>query len=148
MKDDMYHAWLLVANSLIDLELAQPSQIQNICDSVEQFARKEAHKEEMKRADELMGIRPMPRLDASRVTSTVELAKFKKKVERVALHTSLSVICLGLEATGRYSDMDLRRIFMSADLTQAEIDAGGESYDNLERILLNQMVKIELDEEL
>lgn len=148
MKDDMYHGWLLVATALVDLEFAKPEEIQSICDLVNLFAKKEAGKDAMDRADMLMGIGPKPRLNFDRVTSPVELMKFKKKVKRIALHTSLAVICLGLESLGKYSSEDLHRIFLSADLTQAEIDAGTESYDELERRLLNQMVTIELDSEM
>ena len=111
-------------------------------------AKKDAARDAMDRADKLMGIGSKPRLNLDRVTSPVELMKFKKKVKRIALHTSLAVICLGLESLGKYSSEDLHRIFLSADLTQAEIDAGAESYDELERRLLNQMVSIELDSEM
>ena len=148
MKDDMYHGWLLVATALVDLEFARPEEIQSICDQVNLFAKKDAAKDAMDRADKLMGIGSKPRLNIDRVTSPVELMKFKKKVKRIALHTSLAVICLGLESLGKYSGEDLHRIFLSADLTQAEIDAGTESYDELERQLLNQMVTIELDSEM
>ena len=148
MKDDMYHAWLLVATALVDLEYAQPSEIQILCDKVNLFAKKEATNDAMERADKLMGIGPKPKLNIERVKSPIELEKFKKKVKQIALHTSLAVICLGLESTGKFNDGDLHRIFFNADLTQAEIDEGLEDYNNLERQLLNKMVSIELDEEM
>ena len=148
MKDDMYHAWLLVATVLVDLEYAKPEEIQGLCDQVNLFSKNEATKDAMDRADKLMGIGSKPRLNIDRVTSPIELTKFKKKVERIALHTSLAVICLGLESIGKYNNNDLKRIFLSADLTQAEIDAGTDSYDNLERQLLNRMVSIELEADM
>ena len=148
MKDDMYHAWLLVATALVDLEFARPEEIQSLCDQVNLFAKKDATDDAMDRADKLMGIGPKPRLNIKRVTSPIELKKFKKKVGRIALHTSLAVICLGLERTGKFGNDDLHRIFLSADLTQAEIDVSRESYSNLEQQLLNKMVSIELDAEM
>lgn len=148
MKDDMFHAWLLVATALVDLEFAKPEEIQGICDQVNQFAKKDATSDAMDRADKLMGIGSKPRLNIDRVTSPVELVKFKKKVKRIAIHTSLAVICLGLESIGRYDSEDLHRIFLNADLTQAEIDAGSNSYDNLERQLLNKMVSIDVDKNM
>ena len=148
MKDDMYHAWLLVATALVELEYAKPEEIQGLCDQVNLFAKKDATNDAMARADKLMGIGTKPRLNIERVTSPIELAKFKKKVRRIALHTSLGVICLGLESIRRFDEKDLHRIFLSADLTQAEIDAGKDSYDNLERQLLNKMVSIELDADM
>ena len=148
MKDDMYHAWLLVATALVELEYAKPEEIQGLCDQVNLFAKKDATNDAMARADKLMGIGTKPRLNIERVTSPIELAKFKKKVRRIALHTSLGVICLGLESVFKFDEKDLRRIFLSADLTQAGIDAGKDSYDNLERQLLNKMVAIELDDDM
>ena len=88
----------------------------------------------------------IPRLNVDRVTSPVELEKFKARVRRVALYTALCSICLGLEDTGRFSPDDLHRIFLAAYLTEAEIAAGQESYDDLERNLLNKMVQIEMEE--
>ena len=41
--------------------------------------------------------------DSGKVKSPVELAAFKKKVQKVALQVALSVIYLGLEGTGRFS---------------------------------------------
>ena len=148
MKDDMYHAWLLVATALVELEYAKPEEIQGLCDKVNLFAKKDATNNAMERADKLMGIGSKPRLNIDRVTSPVELVKFKKKVRRIALHTSLAVICLGLESLCRFDENDLHRIFLSADLTQAGIDAGKDSYDDLERQLLNKMVSIELDADM
>ena len=39
---------------------------------------------------------------------------------------------------------ELKRIFLSADLTMAEIESGVNSFEQIERDLLNRMVKIEL----
>ena len=143
MKDDMAHAWLLVAGPLLNYigadELAQTA------DTVNSYIRNHsAGKEELERVSRLIETKK-PRVDPSYIHSAVDLEKFRRKVERIALHTGLCVVCLGLESTGRFSEEDLKRIFFSADLTLAEIESGVNSYEEIERELLNHMVKIEMD---
>ena len=48
----------------------------------------------------------------------------------MALHTSLCVICLGLE--NRFSSEELKRLFLVEYLTEAEIDSGRLDYKELE----------------
>ncbi len=147
MKDDMYHAWILVASALLETELAKPEQIGTLCDEISEFAKKvQADDMQMIHAEELMGRGKPPRLNTSYLNSPVELEKFKKKVEKLALHTALCVICLGLEI--RYTADELRRIFLSADLTEAELESGRTNYKELEEALLAKMVKIEVSPEL
>ncbi|MBO5570633.1 MAG: hypothetical protein J6A79_17120 [Clostridia bacterium] len=87
------------------------------------------------------------RLNPDKIKSPVELESFKRKVKQVALYTALSVIYLGLETTGQFETEELKRIFLSADLTMAEIKSGVNSFEQIERGLLNRMVKIELAKE-
>lgn len=103
------------------------------------WSSKEHRDAEIRRARSILGIPNTP-LNADKVKSPVELAAFKKKVQKVAL----SVIYLGLEGTGRFSEDELKKIFFSADLTMAEIESGTNSFENIEKELLNRMVKFEL----
>ena len=146
--NDMVHAWILVAYALVEQGIS-PDDIYSLSEQVNQYAKNHiAAKSEMEHAENLMGIGSVPHLDASKVKSYVELEKFRKKVEKVALHTAMSIICLGLESTGRFSNAELHVIFLSAALTEAEISDGSETYENLEALLLKKMVQIELSEEL
>ena len=140
MKDDMAHAWLLVANYISSDELGQ------MADAVNRFIGRgsENGSSELARVSALIETRK-PRVDPSGIRSAIDLERFRRKVERIALHTGLCVVCLGLESTGRFSEEDLKRIFFSADLTLAEIESGVNSYEEIERELLNHMVKIEMD---
>ncbi len=115
MKDDMAHGWLLVASALSDLGY---DNISELSDAVNRFietgsalddetkniqekaawSSKEHRDEEIRRARSILGIPNTP-LNADKVKSPVELAAFKKKVQKVAL----SVIYLGMEGTGRFS---------------------------------------------
>ena len=160
MKDDMAHAWLLVASVLLDMGYENISELSDAVnryietgstlDSESQnlqvkaaWRLKEHRDAEMRRAREIIGI-PNMRLNSDKIKSPVELEAFKRKVRHVALQTALSVIYLGLEATRQFSLDELKKIFFSADLTLAEIESGVNSFEQIERELLNRMVSIEL----
>ena len=160
MKDDMAHAWLLVASALLDMGYENISELSDAVnryietgstlDSESQnlqvkaaWRLKEHRDAEMRRAREIIGI-PNMRLNSDKIKSPVELEAFKRKVRHVALQTALSVIYLGLEATRQFSLDELKKIFFSADLTLAEIESGVNSFEQIERELLNRMVSIEL----
>ena len=94
-----------------------------------------------------MGIAvPYDHLNPDHIHSAVQLEAFKKKVCRVAIHTSLCVLCLGLEASKRFSEDELRRIFFNADMTMAEIDNGINSYSELESSLSARMLQVSVTE--
>ena len=85
------------------------------------WSSKEHRDAEIRRARSILGIPNTP-LNADKVKSPV----------------------LGLEGTGRFSEDELKKIFFSADLTMAEIESGTNSFENIEKELLNRMVKFEL----
>ena len=145
MKDDMAHAWLLTADALVNQEHISPDEISCFADAVNRYIEKGSNqgKEDISRAEKMVATKK-PRVDPYYVRSPYDLEKFKKKVERIALHTGLCVICLGLESTGKFSEEDLKRVFFAADLTLAEIDSGMNSYEYIERELLNKAVKLEM----
>ena len=145
MKDDMSHAWLLVASSLVEQEHISVNDV-NAYISNKAF-KSGSDNSELTRAEKLMGKNnPYKNLDPSRIHSPVELEAFKKKVAKVAIHTALSVICLGLDSTGRFSEEDFHRIFLGADLTLAEIESGVNSFEEIEQSLISQLIKLEVDE--
>ena len=113
MKDDMAHAWLLVAGPLLDegYELAPLAEAVNTHIDKTAGAKDKAS---LRRAEAALHI-TQPRLDADQVRSPVELEAFKKKVRRVAINTALCVVYLGLEKL--IPAETLNRIFFSADLT-------------------------------
>jgi hypothetical protein len=152
MKDDMSHAWLLVASSLVEQEHISADELSELSDAVNAYISNKTFKSgsdnsELTKAEKLMGrSNPYNNLDPSRIHSQVELEAFKQKVVKVAIHTALSVICLGLDSTGRFSEEDFHRIFLGVDLTLAEIESGVNSYEEIEQALISQMVKIDVDE--
>ena len=152
-RDDLYHAWLLVFDTLLEQGQIAYDDMPDFTEAVNAYIRKPAHndvvkKDETRRAERLMGIPcPHANMDISRIKSAVELEAFKQKVYRVAIHTALSVLCLGLESTGKFSEDDLRRIFFNVDLSMAEIEHGLISFTDVEKRLASHGVIIERENE-
>ena len=94
----------------------------------------------------LTGRKRPARLDSNHIKSQVELDKYRKNVEKMALHTSLCVICLGLEKC--FSSEELKRLFLVENLTEAEIDSGRLDYNELELQLQSRNVRIGLITEI
>lgn len=133
MKDDMEHAWLLVAGPLLDAGY----ELKPLAEAVNQYIEKKNapinRKRELLRVETAIGL-THPSLDSSHVKSLVELEAFKRKVERVAINTAICVIYLGLEHF--IPEDTLKRVFFSADLTLAEIEKGLTTFNEIERELL------------
>ena len=143
MKDDMAHAWLLVAGPLLDRGYELPP----LADAVSEYVNNATPKDDkaaMTRAEAALGIEKI-HLDPDRVKSPVELAAFKKKVWRVAMQTALCVIYLALEE--RIDKDELKEIFFSADLTLAEVECGIASFDEIQKEILSRVGDVGMIEE-
>lgn len=134
-QDDIHHAWLLVSVSLLE----QGYELDNLANAVDRYITNTSERnqeKDLRRAEALMGIpAPQVNLNISLVRSATDLCAYKKKVYNVCVYTALSLIFLGLESTGKFTLEELRRIFLNADLTRAEIESGKGSYDELEKDL-------------
>ena len=138
--DDMYRAWLLVGNALIDLAIIPVDELPALSDEVNRFIKDTGDERqkasEMRRAEAMMGIRkPYGVLDPSYIRSEAELKAFKSKVYKLVTFTALCVLYLGLERSGKFDELQMKRIFLNIDLTLAEIDRGYNSYQKLEQAL-------------
>ena len=135
MKDDMSHAWLLVAGPLLD----RGYELAPLADAVSAYVNRNTDKisnrAALAGAEEVLGY-SRPSLDTRHVKSPVELEAFKRKVWRVAIETALCVVYLGLEA--HIGEDELKDIFFSADLTLAEVEKGLTDFDALQREILTR----------
>ena len=152
-RDDLYHAWLLAFDTLIEQGQIALDDIPGFTEAVNAFIRNPVNhaaenEDEMRRAERIIGI-PFPRVnvDISHVKSAVELEAFKRKVNHIALHTALCVLCLGFESTGRFREDDLHRIFFNVDLTMAELEHGSITFADLEKRLASHGVIVERENE-
>ena len=133
MKDDMSHAWLLVAGPLLDRGHELPPLADAVSAYVNKNTDKPTNRAVLTRVEKALG---KPRIDPSHVKSPVELEAFKRKVWRVAMETSLCIVYLGLE--GLISEDELKDIFFSADLTLAEVERGLTDFDTLQREIVSR----------
>lgn len=145
MHNDMLYAWLLVANSIIGLNLMTPDELQELSVLVNLNLQKKFDTMDLIHAEDLMGISYHPNLQKTKVQSPFDLEKLKKKIRKIALYTALSVICLGINESGKFTKDDIRNIFFDVDLTIAEIENGINSYDQLKEQLERNQVSIQID---
>ena len=148
-RDDMYHAWLLVFNALIEQRRINKDEIPALADAVNRYIGSPSFhgnrkKDEIARAQKIMGIpSPHGNLSPDHIKCAIDLERFKQKVFQIATHTALCVICLGLDSTGRFTENELGQIFFHVDLTLSEIDHGCNSFTALENALIDYGLKIE-----
>lgn len=135
MKDNMTHAWLLVAEPLYEAGY----DLTSLSEEVYKYMKKGITSEDMnydfRRAYAALGFR-FTSLDVDKVKSPVELEAYKRKLDRVVLDNALSIVYLGLEKDVEQSD--LKKIFFCADLTRAELEHGLTSYEELRNNLLDR----------
>ena len=139
-RDDIYRAWLLVGNAILELDFLPGSELPRLADSVNQYialsASGKTKDSEMRRAERMMGIpQPYKSLNPNVIHSEAELEAFKKKVYHLATFTALCVLYLGLESSGRFNEQQMQRIFLNVNIAMAEIDSGINSYAKLEKVL-------------
>ena len=139
-REDMYHAWLLVFNALVEQSRIQIDEIPTLTDDVNRhighIGSVSLHDDKLAQVKKVMGIpTPYKDLNPDNIKSLVELERFKQKAYKIAIHTSLSVICLGLNSTGRFTKDELQKIFFNVDLTLSEIDHGCNTFNDIENAL-------------
>ena len=123
MKDDMSHAWLLVAGPLLDRGHELPPLADAVSAYVNRNTDKPTNRALLTRVERALGF-SKPRIDPSHVKW------------RVAMETSLCIVYLGLE--GQISEDELKDIFFSADLTLAEVERGLTDFDTLQREIVSR----------
>ena len=97
------------------------------------WSSKEHRDEEIRRARSILGIPISGRTES-----------LQEKGAEGGAAGSLVGYLSGTGREGRFSQDELKKVFFSADLTLAEIESGTNSFENIERELLNRMVSFEL----
>ena len=133
MKDDMRHAWILVGSALVGQGMCTADEVKELEGSLEESDATETN---IRYAERLMGIRRRPHVDMDKLSTAADLKKLKANMEKLALHTALCSICLGLEEKG-FKQEELKKLFVAVDIAKNEIENGTESYEELERQMEN-----------
>lgn len=134
MKDQMTHAWLLVAEPLIEAGYDLMSLSEYVAEYMRIGIKEKDMDSDLKRAYSDLGFKFVS-LASSRVKSPVELEAYRRKVEQAVLNNDLCIIYLGLEK--KLEKEALQKIFFSADLTRAELEHGMTNYDELKERLVD-----------
>ena len=148
-RDDMYHAWLLVFNALIERGKIKTDEIPSLADAATGYIGSSSFhcgkkEDEITRAEKIMGIpTPYTNLSPDNIKSQIDLERFKQRIFKNATHIALCVICLGLDYTRRFTEDELRQIFFNVDLTLSEIDHGCNSFASIKKMLNGYGLKIE-----
>ena len=135
VKDDLTHAWLLVAQPLLDAGYDLLPLSKTVYDYLKTERKKSNLEYNLKRVHTILKF-PFLSLDIRRIKSSVDLEAYKRRVAQVALNNALCIVYLGLETV--IPADDLERIFFSADLARAELEHGLTSYDELKKALVEQ----------
>ena len=77
-----------------------------------------------------MGITERPSVSLDGISTGEDLKKFKAKMKKLALHTALCSICLGLEEKG-YTPDQLQSIFADVMQMKEKIENGEITYKEL-----------------
>jgi len=125
MRHDMEHARLLVAAAL-QKEMSS-DKVKELLDSLQES---DVSEEKISHAEQLMGLSERPSVSLEGISTGEDLKKFKAKMKKLALHTALCSICLGLEKKG-YTSEQLQSIFDDVKQIKNRIDNGEITYKDL-----------------
>ena len=125
MRHDMEHARLLVAAAL-QKEMSS-DKVKEMLDSLQES---DVSEEKISHAEQLMGLSERPSVSLEGISTGEDLKKFKAKMKKLALHTALCSICLGLEKKG-YTSEQLQSIFDDVKQIKNRIDNGEITYKDL-----------------
>lgn len=138
MQDVSWRAFLLVAPTLMD-EGESIEGVRRIWDETIAFLRTpEAGTKVLGRAvlemQKMLDIHPPYSNPNTRyVHSRADLDTLRRKLQRNSIHTALCILCVALERVRQMSPEQLRKLYVNAMLTEAEIGAGVSSYEAIER---------------
>ena len=125
MRHDMEHARLLVAAAL--RKEMSSDKVKELLDSLQES---DVSEEKISHAEQLMGLSERPSVSLEGISTGEDLKKFKAKMKKLALHTALCSICLGLEKKG-YTSEQLQSIFDDVKQIKNRIDNGEITYKDL-----------------
>ena len=125
MRHDMEHARLLVAAAL--RKEMSSDKVKELLDSLQES---DVSEEKISHAEQLMRLSERPSVSLEGISTGEDLKKFKGKMKKLALHTALCSICLGLEKKG-YTSEQLQSIFDDVKQIKNRIDNGEITYKDL-----------------
>ncbi|MBO4913890.1 MAG: hypothetical protein J5449_01675 [Oscillospiraceae bacterium] len=142
---NLYYAWLLLLPSLFDFEGMTNARIAEIWDAINEYvsiSRLESSAD-MKRAETLTGMKqPHHSISLEQVRTMGGLQTAMRKLRENAIFSALCLICLGLDSMKLLGSDEIRKLFLNADITIAEIQKGCNSYSAISDSLKTRGITI------
>lgn len=138
MQNQSWRAFLLIAPGLMEQGMSL-EDVRQVWDEAIAFIRTpEAETDALNRSiaemQQTLGVEPPYRnLNTKYVTSRAALETLRRKIHRNSMHIAVCILCISLERAGRLDVEQLRKLYLNAMLTEAEIEAGATSYEAIEK---------------
>lgn len=135
-RDNVYYGWLLVVKAMCEQDGMTNDTIMDAWNMVNQMTSGANGKHldtdaVSARAKEIMGFGLPYSISFSHIHSQVELDIVRRKIHVNAIYSAFFIICVAIEKLGKFTTDEIHRIFLCADLLQAEVEGGCNSYDNI-----------------
>lgn len=148
-ESGLHHAWLLVLSVLVEQEDLPITAIWDLWNDVN--SRSSALEQSGKWLDygvehaaAIMGFDTpsVSRPYSDEIRTLADKNAFMRRIEHNSLLSSLSLICLRIDATKRFEKEQLRQVFLNVSITRAEIENGYKSYNGLIKLLGDHGIKL------
>ena len=124
----MYYAWLLIIPVLIQQEGIPHQRVIELWDVVNDYVsdprftgeRLERELFEVERG--ISSHAPYPSIPFDSIRTLADLEAVRRKLKKNAIYSAICMILAGLHTTGEFDYKTLRRIYLNAELTLAEIE--------------------------
>lgn len=147
---NMYYAWLLIIPVLIQQEKVPTKRVIELWDVVNDFVavKGERLNQELCGLErEISSHAPYPSIPFDSIRTLADLEAVRRKLKKNAIYSAICMILAGLHTTGELDYKTLRRIYLNAELTLAEIEHGSTSYDGLRAWAIKENILISEDQD-
>ena len=150
---NMYYAWLLIIPVLIQQEGVPVKRVIELWDVVNDFVSapdfvgERLNQELYGLEREISSHAPYPSIPFDSIRTLADLEAVRRKLKKNAIYSAICMILAGLHSTGEFDSKLLRRIYLNAELTLAEIEHGSTSYDELRAWAIKENILIAEDQD-
>ena len=146
-----YYAWLLILPELFLIEGMDAAKIAEIWREIDHYTSDprftgQRMDSEVRRAERLMGwTTSYQGVNAQQIRSKGGLEAAKRRLQERAVHTSLCLICLAFDYMKLLDLERIRRVFLNANITWAEVQNGLLTYAELQKMMLDRGIVVRDD---
>lgn len=151
--NNMYYAWLLAIPAILEQDGMTREKVIGLWDKVNDYVSSPSFtgsrlKRELSELEKGIGSHaPYPNVPVEDIRTKADLESVRRKLRKNALYTAICMILIGLRKTDELDYEVLRRIYLNADLTLAEIEHGYTSYEDLRSWAMERDIIVTEDRE-